>query len=248
MESSHTHEPLAISASRQSASSAAGAMGRGIAQIAATGRPHRASVRHQPACNRRRARLPRRDFRQTRPRKASSSQADAHAALARVQRRAGDASELAGCDWSSRRSSRNSTSSGHCSANSRRRRAADCVLASNTSSLSITAIAAGCSDPSRVAGLSLLQPRAADEGGRGDRRPAQRPRGRRRADGPRAPHGPHAGAREGHARLHRESRGPRHEYRGLARRGRRRGRASPTSTASCASRRAFASGRSSCST
>jgi 3-hydroxybutyryl-CoA dehydrogenase len=34
----------------------------------------------------------------------------------------------------------------------------DCVLASNTSSLSITAIAAGCSDPSRVAGFHFFNP------------------------------------------------------------------------------------------
>ena len=123
-----------------------------------------------------------------------------------------------------------------------------CILASNTSSLSITAIAAGCARSGARRGLSLLQSGAADEGRRSDRRPARRPRRRRRADGPRAPHGPHAGAREGHARLHRQSRRTRDEYRRPARSRAKASRVSPISTGSCASRPVSVSGRSNCST
>jgi 3-hydroxybutyryl-CoA dehydrogenase len=56
----------------------------------------------------------------------------------------------------------------------------DTVLASNTSSLSITAIAARLRLPQRFAG-AFLQPGAPDEGGRGDRRAENRPRRLRRS-------------------------------------------------------------------
>ncbi len=124
----------------------------------------------------------------------------------------------------------------------------DCILASNTSSLSITAIAAGCTKPDRVAGLHFFNPvplmKVVEviDGLRGD------PADRRRAHGARPPDGPHAGAREGHAGVHRESRRARHEHRGLADRRAKAWRVSPISTGSCASRPASASGRSSCST
>ena len=52
------------------------------------------------------------------------------------------------------------------------RLAPDAVLATNTSSLSVTEIAAGCADPGARRRPAFLQPAAADEAGRGDRRPA----------------------------------------------------------------------------
>jgi len=52
---------------------------------------------------------------------------------------------------------------------------ADCLMASNTSSFSITAIAAACKRPERIAGISFLQSRAADESRRGRGRLADRP-------------------------------------------------------------------------
>ena len=97
-----------------------------------------------------------------------------------------------------------------------------CVLATNTSSLSVTAIAAGCTTPARVAGFHFFNPVPLMKvveviaGLRTDRRRA------RAADGHRAPHGPYAGAREGHARLHRQPRGARLRHRGAAHPGRRR--------------------------
>ena len=48
----------------------------------------------------------------------------------------------------------------------------ECVLATNTSSLLVTAIAAAASHPERVVGHALLQPRAADAPARGGRRRA----------------------------------------------------------------------------
>lgn len=92
----------------------------------------------------------------------------------------------------------------------------DCILASNTSSLSITAIAAACKLPQRVAGYHFFNPVAlmkvveVIDGLRSAR-------DRRRAGRTGAPHGPHAGARQGHARLHRQPRRSRHEHRRPAR-------------------------------
>ena len=57
----------------------------------------------------------------------------------------------------------------------------DAVLVSNTSSLSITAIAAGCRHPERVAGFSLLQPGSAHESGGSGARPAYQRRHHRLA-------------------------------------------------------------------
>ena len=58
----------------------------------------------------------------------------------------------------------------------------DCVLASNTSSLSVTEIAAGVPVPERVVGMHFFNPRAGDEAGRGrGRRALRRGRARDRA-------------------------------------------------------------------
>ena len=73
-------------------------------------------------------------------------------------------------------------------------------------------------------GLPLLQSRAADEGRGSDRRPAQRPAVGDALMDLAQPHGPHAGAREGHAGLHRQSRRARLRHRGAAHRRRRRRR------------------------
>ncbi len=59
-----------------------------------------------------------------------------------------------------------------------------CVLATNTSSLSVTAIAAAVPHPERVVGMHFFNPRAAD-GARGDRR-RRAVRRRRRSSAPAA--------------------------------------------------------------
>ena len=56
----------------------------------------------------------------------------------------------------------------------RDRRASECVLASNTSSLPITAIAAAVPGPERVVGMHFFNPAPADEAARGRRRRALR--------------------------------------------------------------------------
>ena len=78
---------------------------------------------------------------------------------------------------SSRRRRSRSSSSASCSRRVAGIVRADCVLASNTSSLPITAIAAGVPRPRARRRHALLQPRAADEARRGRRRastPARR--------------------------------------------------------------------------
>ena len=98
----------------------------------------------------------------------------------------------------------------------------DAVLATNTSSLSVSAIAAACARPERVGGLAFLQPRAADEAGRGDPRPAHRRgrgRGARRRSARRMGHRPVRGDR--FAGLPGQPRRPRLRHRGAAHPGRR---------------------------
>ena len=87
--------------------------------------------------------------------------------------------------------------------------APDAVLATNTSSLSVTEIAAGCADPGARRRPAFLQSAAADAAGRGDRRLAQRPRFGAGADRLRAPHRQASGGGDRHARLRRQSRRPR---------------------------------------
>ena len=106
------------------------------------------------------------------------------------------------------------------------------MLATNTSSLSVTAIAAALQHPQRMAGFHFFNPVPLMKvvevvAGLQDRRRGLRAAGRlRRADGP------HGGAGAGHARLHRQPRGPRLRHRGAAHRRRRRGRLRRPSTAS----------------
>ena len=103
--------------------------------------------------------------------------------------------------------------------------------------------------PERVVGFPLLQSRAADEDRRDRRRRARlAARGRRRDDGAGAAHGPPAGARQGHARLHRQPRRTRLRHQALRLLGENVRRAARASTPCCASRRAFGSARSNCST
>ena len=100
----------------------------------------------------------------------------------------------------------------------------DCILATNTSSLSVTAIASACTRPERVAGLHFFQPGAADETRRGHRRTADRPAGARAVACLRYRARPYRGAGKGYAGLHRQSRRTRLRHRGAAHRRRRRRR------------------------
>src|SRR6266581_926386 len=88
----------------------------------------------------------------------------------------------------------------------------DCLMASNTSSFSITAIAAACKRPERIAGFHFFNPVPLMKVVEvvdglltapwvGDARAALRAQ---------------AGAREGHSGLHRQPRGPRLRHRGAA--------------------------------
>ena len=63
----------------------------------------------------------------------------------------------------------------------RRRRARDCVLATNTSSLPVTAVAAGVERPERVVGMHFFNPAAGHEARRGHRGRRSRRTGRSRA-------------------------------------------------------------------
>ena len=92
------------------------------------------------------------------PRKAACSRRDVDATLGahRGRRRARGASRPA--TWWSRRSSRTSARSRSCSRSSKAIVAEGCILASNTSSLSVTAMAAACKRPERVAGYHFFNP------------------------------------------------------------------------------------------
>ena len=148
----------------------------------------------------------------------------------------------------SRRSSRTSTRSASSSAQLEAIVAADCAARDQH------LVAAGHRDRRGVQAsrarrrLPFLQPGAAHEGRRGDRRRADRAVGRRRAHRARAAHGPHAGARAGHAGLHRQSRRPRLRHRGARMRCAKASPSSARSTAACAIAPASAWGRSSSST
>jgi 3-hydroxybutyryl-CoA dehydrogenase len=102
--------------------------------------------------------------------------------------------------------------------------APDAVLATNTSSLSVTAIAAASSIPQRFAGYHFFNPVPLMKvveviaGLKTDAPRCAKACRLRPADGP------HARAGAGHARLHRQPRRPRLRHRGAAHRQRRRGR------------------------
>ena len=100
------------------------------------------------------------------------------------------------------------------------------------------------SDPGARRRLPLLQSGAGDEDRRGGRRRAHRAVGHRGADRARHALRPHAGALQGHARLHRQPRRPRLRARIAARAVRKASPTSPPSTASWSRRRASASARS----
>ncbi len=99
--------------------------------------------------------------------------------------------------------------------------APDAVLASNTSSLSITAIAATCRRPARVVGWHFFNPVPLMKVAEVIDGLADRARGRRRVDDADAALRPHRGPREGHAGLHRQPCRPRLRHRGAADRRRR---------------------------
>ncbi len=82
----------------------------------------------------------------------------------------------------------------------------DAVLATNTSSLSVTAIAAGVPTPGARRRDALLQPAGADEAGRGRRRRATAEAAARGRDRARRADGPHAGPRRRRDRVHRQPR------------------------------------------
>ncbi len=82
--------------------------------------------------------------------------------------------------------------------------APDCILATNTSSLSVTTIAAQLRAPERFAGLSFFQSGAAHAARGSDRGPADAELGQRCADGHRQAHDARARAAHGRPRLSRE--------------------------------------------
>ena len=121
---------------------------------------------------------------------------------------------------------------------------ADCVLASNTSSMSITALANGLKRPGRAGRHALLQPGAADEAGRGGLGPADRCRRSRRRSSSWPALGQDAGACALDAGLHRQPHRPAVLRRGARAAARARRRRRRRSTPACAAP-AFAWGRAS---
>ncbi|BAO86781.1 3-hydroxyacyl-CoA dehydrogenase [Caballeronia cordobensis] len=133
-----------------------GAMGRGIAQIAAlAGLDVRLYDTNPNALAAARAYLAETFAKLTA--KGKLKEADAHAALARI-RDAGDKSELSDCDAIVEAIVENLDIKRELFRELEAVVGEHCVLASNTSSLSITAIAAGCAHPERVAGFHFFNP------------------------------------------------------------------------------------------
>jgi 3-hydroxybutyryl-CoA dehydrogenase len=133
-----------------------GAMGRGIAQIAALGG---IAVRLFDT-NAQAVAAARDHLRETLDKlatKAKLSEADAHDALARVHA-ANQISELADCDVVIEAIVEKLEVKRELFRELEGIVRADCILASNTSSLSITTIAAGCARPERVAGFHFFNP------------------------------------------------------------------------------------------
>jgi 3-hydroxybutyryl-CoA dehydrogenase len=133
-----------------------GAMGRGIAQIAALGGLTVRLFDTNPQ-----AVLAARDYLSDTlnklVEKGKLQEADAHAALARIQA-AGFTSELADCDVVIEAIVEKLDVKRELFRELEAVVGAQCILASNTSSLSITAIAAGCSQPERVVGFHFFNP------------------------------------------------------------------------------------------
>src|ERR1700709_694559 len=133
-----------------------GAMGRGIAQIAALGGlTVRLFDAHKEAITAARAYLV--DTLNKLAAKGKLTEADAHDALARIH--AADAiSDLAGCDVVIEAIVEKLDAKRELFRELEGIVRDDCIRGSNTSSLSITAIAAGCAKPERVAGLHFFNP------------------------------------------------------------------------------------------
>jgi 3-hydroxybutyryl-CoA dehydrogenase len=151
-----------------------GAMGRGIAQIAAlAGLTVRLFDSNPKALAAAREYLS--DTFEKLTAKGKLEQADAHAALARVHS-AQFASEMADCDAIVEAIVENLDIKRELFRELEAVVSERCILASNTSSLSITAIAAGCERPERVVGFHFFNPvplmRVVEviDGLRGDRR------------------------------------------------------------------------------
>jgi 3-hydroxybutyryl-CoA dehydrogenase len=133
-----------------------GAMGRGIAQIAALGGLTVRLFDTNPQ-----AVLAARDYLSDTLNKLVAkgklTDTEAHAALARIQA-AGFTSELADCDVVIEAIVEKLDVKRELFRELEAVVGAQCILASNTSSLSITAIAAGCSQPERVVGFHFFNP------------------------------------------------------------------------------------------
>jgi 3-hydroxybutyryl-CoA dehydrogenase len=133
-----------------------GAMGRGIAQIAALGGLTVRLFDTNPQ-----AVFAARDYLSDTLNKLVAKgklqEAEAHAALGRIQE-AGFTSELADCDVVIEAIVEKLDVKRELFRELEAVVGAQCILASNTSSLSITAIAAGCSQPERVVGFHFFNP------------------------------------------------------------------------------------------
>ena len=116
-------------------------------------------------------------------RRAACREADAEAARRPHRRRQGAWRRSARPTSSSRRSSSGSTPSRRCSPSSRRVAGPDTILASNTSSIPITAIASAVQAPRARRRHALLQSGAADAAGRDHPRPQDGAVGDGRHDG-----------------------------------------------------------------
>ncbi len=122
----------------------------------------------------------------------------------------------------------------------------ECILATNTSSLSVTAIASASAHPGARGGPAFLQPGSADEGRRGDFRPADRAGGDRAPRRIRVGARPHASESAGHARIHRQPRRAWLRHRGPCASSAKASLHRRPSTAYSSSRRDFAWALSSC--
>ncbi|SAK62320.1 3-hydroxyacyl-CoA dehydrogenase [Caballeronia hypogeia] len=133
-----------------------GAMGRGIAQIAALGGLNV----HIYDTNPKALAAAREYLSETFAKltaKGKLKEADAHAALARI-RDAGNETELSDCDAIVEAIVENLDLKRELFRELEAVVGKHCILASNTSSLSITAIAAGCAHPERVVGFHFFNP------------------------------------------------------------------------------------------